>query len=218
MFSTYQFYYIVIFSSSYYPSIYNETMIRFINRLKRRFLFNVSYFGNPPWDTGIPVPELMHFISEHNAGRALDLGCGTGTNMQAFLEAGWEVDGVDLAYLAIRKASEKIQKYLNRGHVFASDVTNINFLNGRYDLVYDIGCYHGLDPKGRSSYIANLDRLLQKEGYYLIYSFYKTSGADIGIDDRDINQLTRFMSINKRLESTDDRGRAAVFIEFRRNN
>src|SRR5689334_21905005 len=47
----------------------------------RRLSFNLWYFRNPPWDSGISPPELLEFIQTHPAGKAIDLGCGTGTNV-----------------------------------------------------------------------------------------------------------------------------------------
>ena len=46
----------------------------------RRLKFNLSYFGKAPWDSGISPPELYDFIATHPAARAIDIGCGSGTN------------------------------------------------------------------------------------------------------------------------------------------
>ena len=48
----------------------------------QRLFFNLWYYFNPPWDTGITPPEVVEAIDGPEAlrpGRALDLGCGTGT-------------------------------------------------------------------------------------------------------------------------------------------
>jgi len=66
------------------------------------------YFGQPPWDTGISPPELLEFIRTHNPGRAIDLGCGTGTNVITLVNAGWDVTGVDFAPRAIKIARRKL--------------------------------------------------------------------------------------------------------------
>ena len=47
----------------------------------RRLNFTFWYYFHPPWDSGISPPELLEFIEQHPAGRAIDLGCGTGTNV-----------------------------------------------------------------------------------------------------------------------------------------
>jgi len=50
----------------------------------RRILYNLMYrFSAPRWDTGITPPEVVAVIegaAAVPAGRALDLGCGTGTS------------------------------------------------------------------------------------------------------------------------------------------
>ncbi len=46
--------------------------------------FRLAYvIGFKPWDSGVPPPELVSVVEGPGAlppGRALDLGCGTGTN------------------------------------------------------------------------------------------------------------------------------------------
>ena len=78
-----------------------------VRNLFRRFLFHYWYFRQPPWDTGISPPELLEFIQNHRAGRAIDIGCGTGTNVITLAQAGWDVTGVDFAPRAIKLAQQK---------------------------------------------------------------------------------------------------------------
>ncbi len=50
----------------------------------RRALYEWMYWrGKPRWDTGITPPEVVQLVeAEHfPPGRALDIGCGTGTNV-----------------------------------------------------------------------------------------------------------------------------------------
>ena len=70
----------------------------------RRLAFNIWYFRKPPWDSGISPPELLEFIRTRPAGKAIDLGCGTGTNVITLAKAGWQVTGVDFALRAIHMA------------------------------------------------------------------------------------------------------------------
>ncbi len=65
-----------------------------------RFSFWLAYRrGFTPWDTGISPPELVAVVEGDQAlppGKALDLGCGTGTNSIYLAQHGWDVSGVDL--------------------------------------------------------------------------------------------------------------------------
>ena len=59
--------------------------------------WNLVYrFGKTPWDTGITPPELRAVVESGQVppGRALDLGCGTGTNVIYLARHGLEVVGV----------------------------------------------------------------------------------------------------------------------------
>ena len=50
----------------------------------QRLFWNVAYlFGKMPWDTGVTPPELRAVVENGQVqpDRALDLGCGTGTNV-----------------------------------------------------------------------------------------------------------------------------------------
>ena len=122
-------------------------------------LHNMKYIGHPPWDTGVSPPELIRFVEHHLPGNALDLGCGTGTNMHTLLNAGWQVDGVEYALIAVMKARKKINRFHNSGHVFLANVVHLDHLQKYYDLILDIGCYHSLSGTGKALYRRNIDQL-----------------------------------------------------------
>src|SRR6185312_2198551 len=65
--------------------------------------------GNLPWDTGRPSSELQRILSQSTIRpcRALELGCGTGTNSVWLAQQGFEVTGIDLAPLAVEKAEQR---------------------------------------------------------------------------------------------------------------
>ncbi len=193
---------------------YNQRMRLSIHRFLDKLRFNLMYLANPPWDTGIPVPELVDYISDHKPGRALDLGCGTGTNMAAFLEAGWEVDGVDIALLATIKARRKIKPYGDAGRVFFGSVTELSFLKEPYDLIYDIGCFHALSTPERAQTMRNIKRLLKKHGSYLLYAFCKAPQSDFGVGGDDLQRFSEFLKPTARLDSVDERGRDAIFLSY----
>jgi len=49
--------------------------------ISNRWKFEWRYWrGNTPWDTQVTPPEVMELIANTSLGKALDLGCGTGTN------------------------------------------------------------------------------------------------------------------------------------------
>ena len=129
--------------------------------LMNNLLFRLFYLFKPPWDTGIPVPELQRALVDRPAGKALDLGCGTGTNVRYLVEHGWQATGIDFVPRAIAKARRKLGSL--PATLLAADVTKLTELDlpGPFDLALDVGCFHSLPPQGRQAYILGLQRWLK---------------------------------------------------------
>jgi SAM-dependent methyltransferase len=136
-----------------------------------RFWYSILYWFHPPWDTGIPAPELVRTIAGLPPGRALDLGCGTGTNLLYLAQHGWEVTGVDFIGRAVEAARRKLGPL--PAVLVQADVTNLEKLKipGPYDLALDMGCFHGLNRAGRARYARGLGGWLKPEGLFLLYAW-----------------------------------------------
>jgi len=67
--------------------------------------------------------ELKAFLSSADSGNALDVGCGTGTNLLTIAKSGWEVVGVDIAWLSVLRARAKLRKANIPVLVIYGDVT-----------------------------------------------------------------------------------------------
>jgi SAM-dependent methyltransferase len=141
-----------------------------MRNLLRRLTFSLWYLSNPPWDTGISPPELSDFIEKHPAGKAIDIGCGTGTNVITLARAGWQVTGVDFVPRAIRIAKRKTRKAGIQAELQVRDVTNLKGISGRFDLALDIGCFHSLGDQ-KAGYLSELERILAPGGFWLMYGF-----------------------------------------------
>ncbi|MGD2158455.1 MAG: methyltransferase domain-containing protein, partial [Anaerolineales bacterium] len=105
----------------------------------RQLNFNLWYYRKPPWDTGVSPPELIKFIEENPPGKAIDMGCGTGTNVITLAQHGWEAMGVDFVARAIAKAQRKAEKARVDVSFFVADVTKLDRVSNSFDLILDIG-------------------------------------------------------------------------------
>jgi SAM-dependent methyltransferase len=97
-----------------------------------------------PWDTGTPDPMLVEFVESRAIvpGRALEVGCGTGTNAIYLAQHGFEVVGVDISPLAVDKARDKAR---GRCRFETVDFLSEAAPGGPFQFVFDRGCFHTFD-------------------------------------------------------------------------
>jgi len=141
----------------------------------QRWIYRLFYLRRPPWDTGITPPELLRLIEEERIppGRALDLGCGTGTNAIYLAQHGFQVVGVDYVAKAIAQAREKAQQAGVSVTFHVGDVSDLSFLGDQqFDLALDIGCFHGIPKESRPAYVSSLAAHTRPGARYLLYAFH----------------------------------------------
>lgn len=185
----------------------------------RRLRFNLRYYRNPPWDTGVSPPELMDFIESYPAGRALDLGCGTATNVITLAQHGWQVTGVDFARKAIGMARRKARRAGVKVDLRVGDVTREGVADGVYDLVLDMGCFHSLTTEGRATYVRNLERLMSPGGTFLLYVFLKGKDDDPeggGVPESELTALSEVLELVAREDGTNRGGRPSAWLTFKK--
>ncbi len=154
-----------------------------------RFLYRMMYWlGMTNWDTGETPLEVQEAFSEGNipAGVALDLGCGTGTNVIFMAKRGRQAIGLDFVPEAISKAREKARKAgITGGTQFlVADVTRLNEMDlPRSGFALDMGCFHGLSPDGQRRYTEGLAKTLVPGGWYMLNTLdpRKEAGISFGI-------------------------------------
>jgi SAM-dependent methyltransferase len=191
-----------------------------IKDIFRWLFFNIKYLGDPPWDTGITPPELEAFIAAHPPGRVLDLGCGTGTNITTLGEAGWKVVGVEYVWKAVRAARRRLREAGLAGKVLMGDVTRLERLDGRFDLILDIGCYHSLSDEKRQVYRRNLRSRLATGGTFLIYAHLEgeNSQSSNRLDAAAVAALSSTLDLVHHQDSFDNAERPATWMTFRNND
>jgi SAM-dependent methyltransferase len=183
----------------------------------RRFQYNFWYFRTPPWDSGITPPELFEFIQSHPAGRAIDIGCGTGTNVITLAKTGWQATGFDFAPRAIQIAKRKAKKANVQVSLFTDDATRMKNVTGQFDLVLDMGCFHSLENK--VDYLTQLDRILAPNGFWLMYGFYATAPypATPKIEDSDLSRiLAQGFTLLSRRNGFDKRERLSAWFLYQK--
>jgi SAM-dependent methyltransferase len=160
----------------------------------QRLFYRLAYLIGPrPWDSGIPPPELVEWIEGPRAlpaGRALDIGCGTGTNCKYMLDHRWEVTGVDFVPRAVRAAKQKAPG----ARLLVGDVTKLAELgvSGPFDLMMDLGCFHSIPDGRRDAYVQEVTRVAAPGATFLIFAFGEEGPGGIMAPESEIRR--RFSS------------------------
>ena len=191
-----------------------------MQNLSRRILFQYLYFRKPPWDTGISPPELLEFIQTHSPGRAIDMGCGTGTNIITLARAGWEVTGVDFAPRAIKMARKKLNQAGVQARLLVQDATKLQGIPGPFEFALDLGCFHGIPEKGKQKYLEQLDRILAPNGFWLIYGFLKSDPHQkrSGLLESDIERVSSHFTLLSRRNGLDNGSKPSAWFLYQKQN
>jgi SAM-dependent methyltransferase len=126
--------------------------------------------GETPWDTGQPSGHLVDFVRSHSVarGRALDVGCGTGTNALWLAEQGFTVLGIDISTVAIDKARAKAAGTNLDCRFELMDFLSDPIPGAAFDFVFDLGCLHVFDrAEDRQRFAKRVASLLQTDGRWL---------------------------------------------------
>jgi cyclopropane fatty-acyl-phospholipid synthase-like methyltransferase len=183
----------------------------------KRMRFSLRYMGDPPWETGISPPELMAFINSHAPGRALDLGCGTGTNAITLAQHGWQVTGVDFVGRALKAARDKARHAGVTIEFLRQDASRLDNLQPPFDLALDIGCYHNLDETSQARYLANLQRLLAPNGVFLLYGILrKSERSEFGLSESGLQRLKQSLTLVQRVDGSERGQFSSAWFTFHR--
>lgn len=156
--------------------------------------YRVMYaVGMTPWDRDETPQELADLVEGERAlppGRALDLGCGTGADAVYLATHGWTVTGVDIVPKALRSARQRAQAAgvdVTWAHGDVAALGTLD-LSSPFDLVYDLGCFHGLRDDDRAGYAEGVTRLTAPGATLLLFVFApgRRGPAPRGIDRAEI--------------------------------
>lgn len=141
------------------------------------FRYRVLYrVGFTPWDQDHVPAELSALVEGPTAlapARALDVGCGTGTQAVYLAEYGWQVTGVDAVERALAQARRKAEEKGVEVRWVAGDVASLSTLglDHGFNLVHDRGCFHDLSPPVRDGYVRGVSELAAPGATLLLLAF-----------------------------------------------
>lgn len=138
-----------------------------------KLFYELGYrFFRMPWETG-PREELVGLVESGRIApcRAIDLGCGTGSNAIFLAQQGFDVTGVDFAAPAIDKARTRAEAAGVAVTFVVDDLTDLRHVSGAFDFLVDYGALDDLRSKDRDLYVQNVVPLTHPGSRYLLWCF-----------------------------------------------
>jgi SAM-dependent methyltransferase len=129
--------------------------------------------GDTSWEKGEPSPGLVDFLAANpgvERGTVAVPGCGTGHDVRAFADAGFDACGFDIAPSAIALAVEKTKV---AGLVARFELAD--FLRDeppqKFDWLFEHTLFCAIQPIERDAYVSAVLRWLKPGGNYLAVNY-----------------------------------------------
>lgn len=100
--------------------------------------------------------------------RVLDVGCGTGTGLAEYLEAGCTVAGVDVSAAMLERANTRLG---DAAELHLTDGDVLPFDSGRFDLVTTSMVLHEVPVQARTALVTEMARVATDDGRLLLIDF-----------------------------------------------
>jgi 2-polyprenyl-3-methyl-5-hydroxy-6-metoxy-1,4-benzoquinol methylase len=138
-----------------------------------KWFYEITYKRfRAPWDIG-PRAELVDLVESGQIQpcRAIDLGSGTASNCIFLAQHGFEVTGVDFAAAAIELGNKRADEAGVRVKFIQDDLTDLQHVHGKFDLLVDYGTMDDLKPSDRELFVETVLTLTKPGTRFLLYGF-----------------------------------------------
>jgi len=125
----------------------------------------ITFWG----DVRIPK-ELKDLVETCKPKISLELGCGLGRFSAFMAGQGIKATGVDFSSVAIEKAKKRVAHAERKPTFIVGDVTNLKMIAERFDVSFDVGCFHCLNEQEQQKYVSEVYRLLKPGATHLIWA------------------------------------------------
>lgn len=148
-----------------------------------RFVYRAAYrLGLVVWQRQAPPADLVDLVegsSPPAPGRALDIGCGTGTDSVYLAVHGWEVTGVDMVPKALAMARRRAADAGVAPRFVNGDATRMPAagIGDGYTLLFDFGCFHTLPDDRREAYVQSVSAVAAPGATFLLCGFTRPPRA-----------------------------------------
>ena len=128
--------------------------------------------GEAPWETTGMPGQLARWIGDHpgGGGAVLIPGCGSGREIAAFAEAGWNVTAIDFSPAAMARARQNSAGVSAR--LILDDFFAHPFAAGTFDVIYERTFLTAIPPARWPTCAERYAELLKVGGSLVGYGYY----------------------------------------------
>jgi len=111
----------------------------------------------------------VHMFPPEHSMKVLDVGCGTGAQLEIYRRSGCEVYGIDASPSMLEVARTRLGE---DAKLRLGDAAELPYESNSFDLVLCMLVLHEMDPPTRMSVIAEMKRVLKTQGRILLIDFH----------------------------------------------
>lgn len=124
-----------------------------------------------PWAHDEATLFLAELCAKRKPGRALDIGCGAGTDSVWLAQQGWDVTALDFIPKALEFTEARAREAGVAVTPVQADITAWQ-ADQPFDLVLDHGLLHNLDPARHAAYRQTVLQALAEEGDFILLHWH----------------------------------------------
>lgn len=100
--------------------------------------------------------------------KVLEVGCGTGTNLRLYENAGCDVFGIDLSPAMLEMARQKLSEHAD---LRVADAAQMPYADDSFDLVTAFLTLHEMPAATRTAVMSEMIRVVNRDGRLLLIDF-----------------------------------------------
>jgi ubiquinone/menaquinone biosynthesis C-methylase UbiE len=133
----------------------------------KKFALNYDRWFGPRnrglWEIGVKMHPLKEGMS------VLDVGCGTGAQLELYRESGCRLYGIDVSPAMLEVAGDKLGEGADLHLGNASDMP---YPDNSFDLVLSTLSLHEMPEEARTAVLKEIERVCKVEGRILLIDFH----------------------------------------------
>ena len=141
---------------------------------KETFLATYAWaksWADLPWAHQEPTLFLAEICRRRKPGKALDIGCGAGTDSVFLAQQGWDVSSLDFMPRALEYTQQRAAEAGVSVTTIEADIAEWEPPQ-KYDLVLDHGLLHNMDPIRHAAYRQCVLNALASDGEFVLLHWH----------------------------------------------